>query len=374
MGQQWHRLHVFLFLEIKLNSLTYKNNRSTGKDVAMLAGVATATVSRVFNKSPRVSDEVRLKVLEVAKTLNYKPLSAGRMLVRQMQETIGLLCQGDEEGTFYGPGVLDGVSKQIQKYRLHLSISMLPKDSGMDAFEELPFVNSHVIDGLIVDMCNFNGDLDAAIARCQVPYIYVNPNIAKPYNSVLPDDFETAQKATEYLIANGHRNIGYLPSVELGKHHYSSDYRAQGYISVISKSGLNAVPGWDQPITTAFKDDSGKENGEYAQRAKLFISSGCTAIIAYNTMQAVRMVQFFGELGVRVPHQVSIVACDYEPFAAVSMRYPITSFYVKRKRIGEKAVEMLIERLKNSNVDLRSVQIACDFREGLSVRAISIAN
>lgn len=339
-----------------------EKSRATCIDVARLAGVGHSTVSRVVNNPELVAPGTRKKVFEAMQMTGYKPSSAARMLVRQKSDTIGLVITKEHFSCFYGTQLIDGLLETLTNKGLKLAMSTIPSSAPIEEFDKLPILKSLSVDGLIFDLVQVGGDLDLLIARLGLPYIFVNPQTKREFNAILPDDISVAKQATQYLIERGHRKIGYMPGSGLAAHSSQSD-RRKGYAEAMIKHDLKPIPLWDVPLTAVKKPVQ-----DYYDRTKFYFEkNGCTAIVAYNGIEAARIIFAAYQLGLRIPADLSIVACDSDPVIDVPP-VDITSFHFDRNAMGQKAVEMVEARIHNGGRDIRSVEFQGILIPGESVR------
>lgn len=343
-----------------------ESGRATCLDVARLAGVGHSTVSRVINTPERVAPETRKRVFQAMRLTGYKPSSAAQMLVRQKSETIGLVITKEHFSSFYGTQLIDGLLETLTERGLKLAMSTLPCSADAEAIEQLPILRSLSVDGLIFDLIQLSGDMDRVIGRLGLPCIFVNPQVKREFNAVLPDDVSVSRLATEHLIARGHRQIGYIPTSGLAAHSSQQD-RMKGYAEAMIANELKPMPLWDVPLAAVKKPTT-----DYAERIRRYREgNGCTAVVAYNGIEAARIIYAAYELGLRVPADLSIVACDFDPVNDVPP-VDITSFHFDRGAMGRKAVEMVEARIRNQGRDVPSARFMGTLILGESVLFINM--
>ncbi len=339
--------------------------KATCVDVARLAGVHVATVSRVVNNKTTVGTELRVKVLDAANKLNYKPSIAARMLVSQKYETIGLITETESESAYYGLRLLQGITLRLSTQQLRLLLGMVEWGSKIQDVLELPIVSTHSVDGYIFDLIKLDGDIANLQSQIDVPSVFVNPNVVMPFNSIIPDDILLAKETTEYLIKRGHKNIGYIPSVVTNSH-ISQSNRMKGYISALSNSGLSALPLWDKPLEKGSDVKFGPED-EYVTRVKILTEKyGCTAFVTYSALEGCRLINACSEIGIKIPKNVSVISCDYDPVVR-GIRTKLTCMSLDRLIIGEMAIDMLQKRVRNHGKDEPSISVKGTLIEGESV-------
>ncbi len=337
----------------------------TSVEVARLAGVAHATVSRVVNNPDIVAPDTREKVLKAIRATGYKPSSSARMLVKQKHETVGLIFEREHIKTYYGACLIEGVSETLARTGQRLAMAMVNWHSRVEEIEDLPLLRTVSVDGLILDIHALEGDQDAVVARLGLPYININPFGYRPYNTIMPDHVSGARDATQYLIDRGHRKIAYIPSPGQNLHCSQPD-RMKGYAEAMIKAGLQPIPLWDVPLTAVANPVE-----DYITRTKLFKEKyGCTAVVAYNAIEAPRVLYACYRLGLQVPQDFSIVACDYDPVMQV-LPVEITCYHFDRTAMGKRAVEMLNQRIKNPEMDIPSINLNSTLVEGNSVISLT---
>lgn len=338
-----------------------RERRPSVVDVARLAGVVHSTVSRVINNSPGIGEDTRERVLEAIRMTGYKPSLAARMLVKQKHETIGLIFEKEHVKTYYGACLIEGISEALVETGQRLAMAMVRWNSRVEEIDSLPLLQTVSVDGLILDVHVLAGDYDALVSRLGLPYITINPLGYRPYNTIMPDDVSAARDAVQYLIDRGHRKIAYLPSVGQNPHCSQPD-RMRGYSEAMVNAGLQPIPLWNVPLSRGDYPVA-----DYVQRARLYKEEyGCTAVVAYSAIEAPRLLFGCYQLGLKVPEDLSIVACDYDPVLQV-IPIEITCFQFDRAAMGRQAVAMLNRRIQSPQEDIPSLNLASELVEGTSV-------
>lgn len=337
-------------------------SRVTCIDIARMVGVAPSTVSRVINDSQRVSADTRRRVMNAIAATGYRPSLAASSLPRRRHDTIGLITESTAHGS-YGPELIRGVSVALTASGQRLAINMISDLQPAEALEGLPLFQSVSVDGLILDVCNTTGDIDAVIGRLRTPAVFVNAPSPRPFNTVMPDDEHVARRATEYLIERGHRKIGYLPNCQVP--HSSHPLRMNGYAQAMLKRGLGPLPMWDAALE--------HRPALFAERLAMLRSHGATAVVTYNGIVAAYAVRACVELKFKIPDELSIVACDYDPVAEFTV-VPVTCFRLDRAEMGRLAVGMLAERIEHPSRNVKSIFLSGELVELASVQNVERKN
>ncbi|MCS3457081.1 substrate-binding domain-containing protein [Aeromonas rivuli] len=291
---------------------------STIKDVARLANVSVATVSRVMNNSPKASATSRALVQQAMAELGYTPNANARALVSRTCDTMGVVVN-DVADPFFG-ALIKGVSGVAVERGLHLLMGngFHNAEQERGAIElligkrcEALVVHSKVLsDEVLIDyamrvpgMVLINRDIPALKGRC----ISLNNSLG-------------AATATRHLLELGHRRIGFL-----GSDHAIEDAssRLQGYRDALSDAGV---------VADAELVECGTPNEEGGERAMLnLLAKGLkvTALVAYNDAMAAGAISVLADNGFKVPEEVSVVGFDDIIYARYlrpklsTMRYPI---------------------------------------------------
>lgn len=315
----------------------------TSVDIARLAGVAPSTISRVLNRAGGFSKQTERRVLEVVKKTGYRPSSAASSLSRQTHGTIGLITEIDGQPGYYGPQLIRGVSIALSRSSKRLAMDTVHRGDDASSIERLPLFRARSVDGFIFDTHQAAGDLQGMANHLSLPYVFVNSRYTMPFNTIMPDDVDAARQATEHLIGHGHKRIGYFPSA-VTQLHSSQENRMKGYLQAIVNAGLQPVPMWDVPLQ---KKGKWLTVDDYLPRLKTYLYDyKCTAIVTYHAYAAASVFGGCYQFGVRVPHDLSIIACDYDPILEY-LPVRITSVHLDRAEIGKLAVEMLLQQVDN---------------------------
>ena len=227
---------------------------ATIKDVARLAGVSVATVSRVINDSPKASEASRLAVQTAMESLSYHPNANARALAQQSTETVGLVV-GDVSDPFFGAMVkaVEQVASSTGNFLL-IGNGYHNEQKERNAIEQLI---RHRCAALVVH-AKMVPDAELIALMKQIPGMVLINRILPGFEQrcVSLDDRYGAWLATRHLIQQGHTRIGYLCS-----NHAISDAedRLQGYYDALKENGL---PCNERLVTFGEPDESGGEQAK----------------------------------------------------------------------------------------------------------------
>lgn len=290
----------------------------TIKDVAKVAGVSTATVSRVVNGQGKVGEQCRKRVQKVIEQLGYRPNGSAQALVRRELKMVGVITP-KLSMTFFGT-LAAGAEEMAreQGYSLIMCNSLYETQSELDAIDSLRRQGCQSI----ILHSEYSDDAQLIELAEEIPgLVLINrfiPQIAQ--RCVWFDNLSASQQATRYLVERGHTEIAVISSI-----YQNGDPadRVVGTRQALQQHGLDLKS--DRVIESTANIDGGKEATEQ------LIASGqrFTAIVAYNDLMAIGAMQALHQHGIRVPDDVSLIGFDNLPIARAcipsltTMNYPV---------------------------------------------------
>lgn len=337
-----------------------------------MAGVSVGTVSRVINNRPGVSLERAERVRKAIAETGYRPSQAAGILAGKRSYSIGLLLPClhlENRGSMsYGTAsTFSGILAALDQTPFQLSASTAVQDKLLDEKDLLgiPMLRKLSLEGLLLDLPHFIADPEKALEGLNLPYVLINPHIYKAANSVLVDDEGVASTVVGHLVAKGHRRIAYIGPNLLTPPHYSVPARSQGYLQAMARAGLDPVIRGDPPTN----DFAAIQLSARQHIERMVTKERCTAIIGYDAIWTSEIMQICYKLGLRVPGDVSVVSCDWEPSLDLTV-IPVAGIFINRVEMGRQAVQMLVRRIENHGVSLPSHIISYSLIENQSVREL----
>ncbi|WP_192459159.1 HTH-type transcriptional regulator GalR [Musicola keenii] len=311
----------------------------TIKDVARLAGVSVATVSRVINDSPKASEQARRAVQQAMQQLQYHPNANARALAQQSTETLGLVV-ADVSDPFFGSMV-----KAVEQEAYRTGNFLLIGNGYHVAHKERQAIEQllrHRCAALVVHAKTLP-DEELAQLMAQTPGMVLINRILPGYEArcVALDDRYGAWLATCHLIRQGHRHIGFLCS-----NHPISDAsdRLQGYRDALAEHNIALD---EQLIAYGEPDETG---GEEAMTELLVRGRPLTAVACYNDPMAAGALAVLSDNGIDVPRDISLIGFDdvllsrYLRPRLTTIRYPIAT-------MATQAAQMALALANNTPMD-----------------------
>ncbi len=307
-------------------------------DVARMANVSTATVSRVISNAGTVKKETAEKVLEAIKKLNYQPNMLARQLRRSETKTI-LVVVPDITNTFFS-----AVLRGIESVAIENGYQVLLGDARNNVETEtsyLTILGQKKADGLILLTARTDQKILEELSQ-DYPVV-----LACEYyeGTVLPtvsiDNVSSARKATEYLISLKHNRIGHISgplNVVVGRD------RCKGFHQAMSKHGISVDPSLVQEGEFSF------ESGFNLMMKFLSLEEPPTAIFAGNDEMAMGAVKAAKSKGFRVPEDLSVVGFDDIKFASI-FEPALTTIAQPTFDMGQKAMHLLLRLINNEELE-----------------------
>ncbi|MEW6405888.1 MAG: LacI family DNA-binding transcriptional regulator, partial [Chloroflexota bacterium] len=267
----------------------------TIRDVAKRANVGIATVSRVLNNSPSVSQETRKAVLSAIEELDYTPNPIARQLSTGRTLTVGVILPFLTMPSYVER--LRGVQHALAKTEYHMVLFSVGNPSERDAyFKDLP--RNNLVDGILIISLPPNDSQAERFAFADIPTVLIDAYHSR-LSCVLTDDVKGGMLATLHLISLGHRKIGFLSDFLETPFHPSAYYRYQGYRRTLEESGIPFDP------TYHISGERGRANAQKMAEHLLALDDPPTAIFAGNDIQAIGVLDAAKETGLKVPEDLS---------------------------------------------------------------------
>lgn len=319
-----------------------RNNRTvTIHDVAALAGVSIATVSRVINESPRVSNSIKAKVQAAISTLDFVPHTAARVLAARKTNTIGLILP--EISGFYFSPLLNGIEEAIRDsgYDLLVHSSLSRQEITEQPTRKL---GEHNTDGLLIYTASVSKEELFRLHSHGFPMVLLlqSPPEGLAIPCVTIENKTGAEKIVNHLIeVHGHRKIAFLAGPETEEDSY---WREQGYRAALAKHRISFDP---KLVSTGYFDTPIAQNSvtEWLKKGTRF-----DAIFAGDDDSAIGAITAFQYTDLRVPEDIAIVGFD-DIYVSQYLSPPLTTVRVPIEQAGHTAAQQLIRLLHQEIVE-----------------------
>lgn len=305
---------------------------STILDVARLAGVSTATVSRVINSPDSVREKTREKVLQAMNTCNYKYNALARGFATKRSNTIGLIIPTISNSVFADSTL------GVQEYADQKNIKVVLGNSYYKYSQEenlVKVLRESQVDGLIITTTNPKGEILKSLVDEKFPFVLLFSTIKSgPISAVGIDNYRGGYVATEHLISLGHKRIGMVAG------NFSmtdrSFHRWHGYKKCLKD---NNIP-YDKELLV--QTDYSLSGGRDSIKKLLKFPLPPTAVFCSNDYIALGAMKGAREMGLALPQDLSIVGFD-DMQTASYMVPPLTTIRQPAYEMGRRAAELLLQ-------------------------------
>jgi LacI family repressor for deo operon, udp, cdd, tsx, nupC, and nupG len=310
---------------------------SSHREIAKLAGVSVATVSRALFKPEKVSPETIKKVKDAIATMGYRPNMMAKSFRHSRSNAVVVLVP-EIANTFYA-SFIKGVGDIANQHNYSILIS---DTRGKPEREKIYIdrVYSRMADG-VIQLRPYNNKEKVAFTP-DIPWVNACGCEFSNGPTVRIDNREAAKHVIDYLASLGHRQIGVISGPQGDPH---SLIRLEGY-----KEGLNAANiSFDEGLLA--QGDYTMWSGQNAAKKFCAMPVKPTAIFCMNDEMAIGAIQTLKANGINVPEDISVTGFDNIIYAKYSDP-PLTTISQPTKSMGEVAMKMLLEIIEgNTPVD-----------------------
>ncbi len=319
------------------------NEAGTGSDatiydVARVAGVSPSTVSRAFSRPGRVSAQTAEKIRQVAEELGYRSRDVARASAKSTTKVLGLAV-ADITNPF-NFRVIRGCQAAAAEAGFVVTLNDAQESESLE--REMLRRSMPLLDGLIVASSRLS-DTELRTVAKTLPTVVLNRRVAG-LHCIIPDMGHGVRKAAEHLLALGHRNITYLAGPEAS---WADGMRWRAMRD--SAKDLGFTEHRVGPFAPTLQGGRGAAEVIAARRLK--------AVICFNDLMAIGLMQGLAERGIKVPEQVSVIGFD-NIFASALITPGLTTVAAPLTMLGDSAVRYIVASLSgHKSVDAAPVSV-----------------
>lgn len=271
-------------------------------DVARLAGVSKATVSRALNGKVFVREEVKARIFQAIEETGYRPNQLARNLANKKTNSIGLVITN---GLYNGPFFASMIYQAATHSESHSRQLVLAdgKHSAQDERDAIHLLLSLRCEAILIYPKYLTVDeLDELIAQNETPVVVINRALARHRSqSVFVDHYQSCVMMMEHLLSQGHQQIAFIAGSDGSP---TGESRLKGYYDALRRAGIEPQP---QLIAQgSWSTDSGYAAG----RELLARNVPFTCVLAANDDMAIGVAKALHEAGLRIPQDVSLAGFD----------------------------------------------------------------
>jgi len=305
---------------------------ATSREIAKLAGVSQATVSRVLLGATNVSDATRERVERVMAEVGYVPNAQARAMRTNRTRSIGVVT-GRITNPFY-PEFLNGLAGSIARADYRMALWTADEQASEAAAVEA--IRARLVDGLIFTTATPDSVALASAQELGIPVVLANRSLeGVDCDQVTSNNLEGGALVARYFLGNGRTNAAIVG----GRETVSTGWeRRQGFIREFREAGVDLPEDWSPEVD--FLHDAARSAGERLLRSP----SHPAAVFCVNDLIAFGVIDAARRTGTRIPEELWVVGYDdiamaaWDVFDLTTVRQPIDS-------MASTAVQMLIDRI-----------------------------
>jgi LacI family transcriptional regulator len=314
----------------------------TLKEIAKDLGVSVVTVSKVLRNHEDIGKKTRDRVLKRAEELGYRPNLTARSLVTGRSSLVGLLVP-DLIHPYFAE-VARALAGTLRKQGLYLLICSSEGDPELER-NQVEHLLSRRLDAIVVATVGGDEQGLQAIVKSRTPLVLIDRKVDIPNSHFVgTNDVAVGFLATEHLISMGCKRIAHLrgPDNSVGRK------RLEGYKRALDKAGLPFRPELVTPVSNG--DVDSKAQGADYTKTLLSASNRPDGLFCHSDPMAIGAIEMALSTGVRIPKDLAIIGCGNLHYNN-SLRISLSSVDQKSERVGERAAQLIIDRVVRSKYD-----------------------
>jgi LacI family transcriptional regulator len=318
---------------------------ATLSEIAKVAGVSVATVSRVLNNSDHpISEKTRHRIIKLAQELNYQPNMLARSLRLDSSSTVGIIVESMLSP--FIPPIISGIQDTL-KPAGYMSFILNTNDDPNIEIESIGALNNRQIDGILF-VATWDRSPKVVEEMTAKPYVFVHRHFESySENSVVVDERWGARLAVSHLANLGHQRIAIITGPEDWD---ASIYRIKGYQDELQARGL--LFDRDLVIHGNWEVNGGRKAVEQLVRTGNIPS----AIFAGNDLMAIGAIYALQDHGLRIPEDVAVVGYDDRAFTSF-VRPAITTITLPCYDMGVASALLLLQMIKGEIKNSKPVEV-----------------
>ena len=318
----------------------------TIKDVAKKAEVSTATVSKVINHVPSISEATVERVKQVMKELNYHPNLRAQNFARRSTHNIIFITNLERNTAFVNPHmfeIMSGLQSILSSKNYTLSVLSINQENQLEVIDRILSQNS--ADGIVIHASVITKEISSRILKVGFPHIVIGyPSFESQLCWIDNNNYLSGEIAATHLLDQGYRKIAFIGGVDSDM---ISTRRLQGAITALSNRKLNLEESFIK---------RGKSTRVDGNRMMEQLFAGETipdAVICANNHIALGVVKSITGHAIAIPKQMGIITFDDYPFSQITDPM-LTVVNIDVYDVGVQAGKLILNKIKKPNLQVQS--------------------
>ncbi|MFT8838133.1 LacI family DNA-binding transcriptional regulator [Liquorilactobacillus satsumensis] len=313
-------------------------------DIAKLAGISSASVSRILNETGRYSEETAARVKKIAKDIGYYKDRSAADLAQKSNKTIGVIYTNSK--TNFNNIVINGVMAEADEHGLDIILMATKRNDSKKLLKTVRNMIERRVNALLLISLQPTSEVINMLKQVKINTKLVGTSTDKDIHFISSNDFLMGYQATKSLIRAGYKKIGMAGSDIMQD--YVARLRYKGYLKALGEAKIKFQTDWLSPGN--FSYDSGIESAAYFHEKK-----NVSAIIGVSDEVSLGLLNGLHDLGDTVPADFSIVSIDGTEICTRS-RPQLTSITQNFALMGKIAVTEFQNNKQNVLVPFKLVQ------------------
>ncbi|RKL67355.1 LacI family transcriptional regulator [Salipaludibacillus neizhouensis] len=320
----------------------------TIKEIAKLANVSGATVSRVINNSGYVSDGVRQKVMKIVDENKYVPSEHAKALRTKHSKVIGVILPRISTET--ASRIVNGINEVLapEGYQIILASSDLEL---RNEIKYLKLFKSRQVEGIILNATNTSKELMEEVDDLTIPFVAIGQEL-KGESYVSYNNYEVAKGLTNYLIKKGHKKIAFIGVDE--KDTAVGYDRKKGYLDTMKDHSLSIDENWIK--TGSFAMTFGEESMESIMNNSLTTPS---AVFAVTDRLAIGAMKYLKKHLYKIPDDIAVVGIGASELAEF-VEPGLTTVDFNNEKAGREAAQLILNKIQDK--EYKNKEIILNYR------------
>ena len=312
-------------------------------EIAKLAGVSKAAVSRYFNHG-YISEEKREAIRKVVEETGYRPSIQAQTLRTKKTKMIGVIVPKIASASI--GRVVEGILSVVNEsgYQMLLAVT---QNSPKKEMEYLSAFDDKQVDGVILAATVFSAEYKRILKKLSVPVVIVGQQLSG-YCCVFHDDYHASYDLTKLFLDQGRSKLGYIGAIQQDKAVGAERYR--GFKDAVCDGAYDELE--ENYVIASFTMASGYEKaGELFEKCR-----DLDGLICATDTIAAGAVQYLREHGVKIPEEILVAGQGDSELARVTAP-PLITVHYSYEKSGELAVQMLMDVLEKKEAACKEVKL-----------------
>lgn len=318
----------------------------TIKDVAIKAGVSTATVSKVINKVPSISEATVEKVNQIMKELNYHPNSMAQNFARKSTQEIVFVTNLDRNTAFNNPHmfeIMSGLQKALFLKNYKLSVLSVNYENQIDLIDQMMAQKS--VDGMVIHASVVTKNMASHILKAAFPHIIIGtPSFESQLCWIDNNNYLSGEIAANHLVDQGFKKIAFVGGVE---NDLISAHRFQGAVTALKDRKISLEE------TLIRKGESTKQDGYRMMEEILALNYLPDSVICANNHIALGVYKSIKEHSLKIPKDIGVITFDDYPFSQITDP-KLTVVNIDVYDVGYQAGKLILNKIKKPNLQVQT--------------------